>query len=354
MGALMRIQGICKRYKLANLGKELVALDDVSFEIEKGETLGIIGRSGAGKTTLLRMLRGYERFDDGYIELDGARVTPDSSYGEFRILREKTAFHLQRSFALYNISVIDNVIKRLRAKQVGFEEVPEFEDEYEELKEEAFKILDLVGLRDKWNHLFTILSGGDKQRVLLARQLAKEPSLLLLDEPGTMSDPLTRKYLLESLKRVKDRTDLSMLLVSHMPDVHRCLSDRLIMLDNGRIVEGGDTESVIEKFLAPLEPVKPLAPIKDEKHTMVWIDGAWKKYDLVTSRTLIRTIEMQDLNIKIPRGDILGIIGPSAMGKTVLMRLLGGFEKPDRGHILIRIGRVDFANIAEYGERSIE
>ncbi|MBN1762933.1 MAG: ABC transporter ATP-binding protein [Methanomicrobia archaeon] len=354
MGALLRIQGLCKRYELSNIGKELVALDNVSFEMEKGETLGIIGRSGAGKTTLLRMLRGYELFDDGVIELDGVSVTRDSPYADFRMLREKTAFHLQRSFSLYSSSVIDNVIRRLRAKQVGYEELPEFEDEYEELKEEAFKILDLVGLRDKWNHLFPILSGGDKQRVLLARQLAKEPALLLLDEPGTMSDPITRKYLLESLKRVKERTDLSMLLVSHMPDVHRTLCDRVLMMEKGRIVEGGDTESIIEKFLAPLEPVKPLAPIKDEKHTMVWIDGAWKKYDLITSSTLMRTIEMQDINIKIPKGDILGVIGPSAMGKTVLMRLLGGFEKPDNGHILIRIGTVDFANIAEYGERSIE
>jgi methyl coenzyme M reductase system subunit A2 len=354
MGALLRVQGLCKRYELSNIGKELVALDNVSFEMEKGETLGIIGRSGAGKTTLLRMLRGYELLDDGVIELDGVRVTRDSPYADFRMLRGKTAFHLQRSFSLYSISVIDNVIRRLRAKQVGYEELPEFEDEYEELKEEAFKILDLVGLRDKWNHLFPILSGGDKQRVLLARQLAKEPSLLLLDEPGTMSDPITRKYLLESLKRVKERTDLSILLVSHMPDVHRTLCDRVLMLDKGRIVEGGDTERVITKFLAPLEPVRPLAPIRDEKHTMVWIDGAWKKYDLITSSTLMRTIEMQDINIKIPKGDILGVIGPSAMGKTVLMRLLGGFEKPDNGHILIRIGTVDFANIAEYGERSIE
>jgi methyl coenzyme M reductase system subunit A2 len=354
MGALMRVRGICKRYELSNIDKEVVALDNVSFDIERGETLGIIGRSGAGKTTLLRMLRGYERFDDGFIELDGVKVTPDSSYAEFRMLRNKTAFHLQRSFALYNISVIDNVIKRLRAKQTGFEEVPQLEDEYEELKEEAFKILDLVGLRDKWNHLFTILSGGDKQRVLLARQLAKEPSLLLLDEPGTMSDPLTRKSLLDSLKQVKERSDLSMLLVSHMPDVHRYLCDRLLMLDNGRIVAGGDTESVIEKFLEPLESVKPLAPLKDEKHTMVWIDSVWKKYDMVTSHTLIRTIEMQNLNIKISKGDIVGIVGPSAMGKTVLMRLLGGFESPDRGHILIRIGTVDFANISEYGGRSIE
>ncbi len=354
MGTLMRVHELCKRYELSNIEKELVALDNVSFEIGKGETLGIIGRSGAGKTTLLRMLRGYERFDDGFIELDGVKVTPESSYADFRTLREKTAFHLQRSFALYNISVIDNVIKRLRAKQTGFEEVPQIADEYEELKEEAFKILDLVGLRDKWDHLFTILSGGDKQRVLLARQLAKEPSLLLLDEPGTMSDPITRKYLLDSVKMVKARTDLSMLLVSHMPDVHKYLCDRVLMLENGQIVDEGDPESIIKKFLAPLEPVKALAPIKDEKHTMVWINNVWKKYDMVTNHTLIRTIELQELNIRVPKGDILGVIGPSAMGKTVLMRLLGGFESPDRGHILIRIGTVDFANIAEYGRRSIE
>jgi methyl coenzyme M reductase system subunit A2 len=87
---------------------------------------------------------------------------------------------------------------------------------------------------------------------------------------------------------------------------------------------------------------------------MIWIDGVWKKYDLVTYHTLMRTIEMQDINVKIPRGSIVGIVGPSAMGKTVLMRLLGGFEKPDGGHILIRIGTVDFANISEYGSRSIE
>ena len=354
MSALLRVHGICKRYELSKIDRELVALDDVSFELEKGETLGIIGMSGAGKTTLLRMLRGYERFDDGIVEIDGIKVTPDSSWSEYRKLREKTAFHLQRSFALYNVSVIDNVIKRLRAMQTGFEDIPEIEDEYEELKEEAFKILDLVGLRDKWNHLYTILSGGDKQRVLLARQLAKAPSILLLDEPGTMSDPLTRRLLLDSVRRVKDRTDISILLVSHMPEVHNDICDRMLLLDKGRIVEEGDTKSVIDKFLAPLEPVTPLAPIKDEKDTMIWIDGAWKTYDMVTYHTLMRTIEMQDINVRIPRGDIVGIVGPSAMGKTVLMRLLGGFEKPDRGHILIRIGTVDFANISEYGTRSIE
>jgi len=354
MGATLQVQGLCKRYELSKIGKELVALDDVSFKVEEGETLGIIGRSGAGKTTLLRMLRGYEKFNEGVVEMDGVRVTPDSPWSEYRMLRQKTAFHLQRSFALYNISVIDNVIKKLRAKQTGLEDVPEIEDEYEELKEEAFKILDLVGLRDKWDHLYTILSGGDKQRVLLARQLAKEPSLLLLDEPGTMSDPLTREYLLDTVRRVKERANISILLISHMPEVHRYLCDRLLMMDKGKIVVEGDTETVIKHFLAPIEPVKPLAPIKDEKNAVVWIDGAWKKYDMVTHHTLIRTIEMQDINIKIPRGEILGIIGPSAMGKTVLMRLLGGFEKPDRGHILIRIGTVDFANIAEYGKRSIE
>ncbi|RJS75329.1 ATP-binding cassette domain-containing protein, partial [Methanophagales archaeon] len=237
MGTTLQVQGLCKRYELSKIGKELVALDDVSFKVEEGETLGIIGRSGAGKTTLLRMLRGYEKFNEGVVEIDGVRVTPDSPWSEYRMLRQKTAFHLQRSFALYNISVIDNVIKKLRAKQTGLEEVPEIEDEYDELKEEAFKILDLVGLRDKWDHLYTILSGGDKQRVLLARQLAKEPSLLLLDEPGTMSDPLTRKYLLDTVKRIKERSNISILLISHMPEVHRYLCDRLLMMDKGKVVE---------------------------------------------------------------------------------------------------------------------
>lgn len=354
MEAILRVQGLCKRFALSKDGQELVALDNVSFEVGKGETVGIIGRSGAGKTTLLRMIRGYEKFDEGLIELDGVKVTPDSPASEFRKLQEKTAYHLQRSFALYNISVIDNVIKRLRAKQVGFEEVPQFEADYEELKQEAFKILDLVGLRDKWNHLFTILSGGDKQRVLLARQLAKGPSLLLLDEPGTMSDPLTRQYLLDSVKRVKERAKLSILLVSHMPQVHRYLCDRMLMLEKGKIVAEGDPEHIIAKFMEPIEPVKPLTPLRNEKDTVLWVDGVCKKYDLVTSHSLIRTIEMRDITIKVPRGDILGIVGPSAMGKTVLMRLLSGFERPDNGYILIKIGQVDYANIADYGSRSIE
>jgi len=128
----------------------------------------------------------------------------------------------------------------------------------------------------------------------------------------------------------------------------------MLMLDKGKVVEEGDPEHVIAKFLASLEPVKPLTPIRNEKDTVLWVDGAGKKYDMVTSHTLIRTIEMQDINIKVPRGDILGIIGPSAMGKTVLMRLLSGFETPDNGYILIKIGTVDYANIADYGARSIE
>jgi methyl coenzyme M reductase system subunit A2 len=355
MGEIVHVDGLCKRYELPEIGKEIVALDNVSFEIGKGEVLGVIGKSGAGKTTLLRMLRGYEKFDAGVIEMNGVKVMPDSPYSEFRKLQRKTAFHLQRSFALWNRSVLDNIILRLRAVQTGLEEIPEIEDEYEELKEEALEILDLVGMREKYKYFYPILSGGEKQRVLLARQLAKSPSLLLLDEPSTMSDPLSREQLLDSVKRINETTGISVLLVSHMPEVHEHLSDRLIWIDQGRIIDDGRVDTITGKFLAQLEPVKPLAPINDRRETMIELSGVWKKYVIYTSNTLIKTIEMPDINLKIPRGDIMGVIGPSAMGKTVLMRLLSGIEQPDKGWVLYRIGKVDFANIATIGsKRAIE
>ncbi len=349
MGETLRVEGLSKTYKLPEIGKEVVALDNVSFKIEKGETLGVIGKSGAGKTTLLRMLRGYEMFNAGSIEIDGVEVTADSPYSEFRTLRKKTAYHLQRSFALWNQSVLNNIILRLRAIQTGFEEIPQIEDEYEELKEQALDILDLVDLREKHKYFYPILSGGEKQRVLLARQLAKSPSLLLLDEPGTMSDPISREELLDSVKRINDATDISVLVVSHMPEVHKHLSDRLIWMKKGKIIDDGGVDEITDKFLAQLDPVKPLAPIKDKKDIMIDIHGVWKKYVIYTSNTLIKTIEMPNINLKIPRGDLLGIIGPSAMGKTVLMRLLAGLEQPDKGWVLYRIGTVDFANIGALG-----
>ena len=348
---ILNVEGLCKTYKLEEIGKEVVALDDVSFKLDKGEVLGIIGKSGAGKTTLLRMLRGYERFDAGRIELDGVSVEHDSPYSEFKKLQKKTAFHLQRSFALWNQSVVNNVILRLRAAQTGLEELPQYEDEYEELKEQALEILDLVGLREKYKYFYPILSGGEKQKVLLARQLAKSPSLLLLDEPSTMSDPISREELLDSVKRVNEATGISILLVSHMPEVHRALSDRLIWIDKGRIIDDGGVEEIIGKFMSQLEPMEPLQPIKNPRDTIIELNGVWKKYVIYTSNTLIKTIEMPELNLKIPRGEILGIIGPSAMGKTVLMRMLAGVEQPDKGQVLYRIGTVDFANIAALGSK---
>ena len=349
MSETLRVDGLCKKYKLPEIGIDVVALDDVSFNIEKGETLGIIGKSGAGKTTLLRMLRGYEMFDAGSVEIDGVKLTADSPLTDLQILRKKTAIHLQRSFALWNQSVVNNVILRLRAMQTGYEEIPQTEDEYEELKEEALEILDLVGMREKYKYFYPILSGGEKQKVLLARQLAKSPSLLLLDEPGTMSDPISRMELLDSIKRINDVKGISVLVVSHMSEVHKRLSDRLILMDKGKIIDEGGVDKITAKFLAQLEPVKPLTPIRDKKDIMIDINGVWKKYVIYTSNTLIRTIEMPDLNLKIPRGDIMGIIGPSAMGKTVLMRLLAGLVQPDKGWVLYRIGIVDFANIAALG-----
>ncbi|MCW7079209.1 MAG: ATP-binding cassette domain-containing protein [Canidatus Methanoxibalbensis ujae] len=348
---VLRVQGLHKKYQLEGTAKEIEALRGVSFEVERGETLGIIGRSGAGKSTLLRIVRGHERFDDGIIELEDVRVTPDSPYSDFRKLQEKTAFHIQRCFSLWNASVVDNVIKKLNARRTGFEDIPYDPMEYEELKEEALKILDLVGMREKQKYFFPILSGGEKQKVLLARQLAKEPSLLLLDEPTTMSDPLARRELLESVKSVKEKLGISVLLVSHMPEVHRSLSDRLILLENGRIVDEGDVERILNRFMADMESPTSLRPLdvhSIERDPILHVNDLFKKYTLYTSQTLIKTIEIE-LDFKVARGEILGIVGPSAMGKTVLMRMLSGIERPDGGDILLNVDG-KWVDITTYGK----
>ena len=140
------------------------------------------------------------------------------------------------------------------------------------------------------------MSGGEKQKVLLARQLAKEPSLLLLDEPTTMTDPLARKELLESVKRVKEKTNMTIIVVSHMPEVHRFLSDRLLLLERGSVADEGDVERILNKFMAEREPAVPLQPLsvakKLESEPILHVKDLFKKYTLYTSQTLIKTIEM--------------------------------------------------------------
>jgi len=330
---MLQVEHLSKTYRLNH--REIVALLDVSFSAKSGEILGILGKSGGGKTTLMKILRGMEKFDSGRIILDGITLTPDSSEESVRKQLSITAIHLQRDFALWTESALYNVARRVYSRTTGYEVLPTTEDpEYDRIFEEAMYYLRLVGLEKRALQLATILSGGEKQRLLIARQLAKKPRLLLLDEPATMACPATKQEVLDAIKNVNKELGLTILVVSHIPEVHEYLADRMIWLERGRVVEEGRPKEVLEKFLSQIGKPEPLAP-RPPAEPVIMARGLCKRNYLVGPGEILK---IEDLDLDINRGEITSLIGASGSGKTTILKIVEGLRKPDQGTVFYRLG----------------
>jgi methyl coenzyme M reductase system subunit A2 len=333
---LLQIENLRKTYRLKD--REIVALKDISFSVGPGEIVGLVGKSGSGKSTLMKILRGMEGFDSGKIILDGITITPDSSDEVVRAQLAVTAIHLQRDFALWTESALRNVVRRIHSRSTGFEVLPIPEDHnYDEMYEEAMCYLRLVGLGDKAQHLATILSGGEKQRLLIARQLAKKPKVLLLDEPATMACPATKQEVLDAIKNVNKELNLTIIVVSHLPEVHEYLADRLIWLEKGEIVADGKPREILDKFMAGIGRLEPLKPIPDAR-PLIKVRGLCKRNCQVGLGEVLNVLKMENLNFDINEGEITSLIGNSGGGKTTLLKIMQGVRMPDEGVVYYRYG----------------
>ena len=330
---MIQVENLSKTYKIEN-GEEIKALNNINLNVEQGEIVGIIGMSGSGKTTLLRILRGVEPFDSGKIILDGIEVTPDSSPYYSSKLKKATAIHLQRSFGLWGETALQNVIRKLSGVKYGDESLQDADDAVAEFGDQAKEILEIVGLGHKINHLAPVLSGGEKQRLIMARQLAKKPKVLLLDEPATMSCPKTKQEILDAIKNINKDLGVTIILVSHLPEVHRYLSDRLILMEDGEITDEGSTEEIINKFMKPMEATEPLAGPENVGDPIIKVNDLDKKFFLLKGGN---TLQIKDINFDIKKGEIVSLIGPSGAGKTVLLRMVAGLDAPDSGHISFKL-----------------
>ncbi|AEH06100.1 ABC transporter ATP-binding protein [Methanothermococcus okinawensis] len=324
----VKVKNLSKYY-----GKKKV-LNNISFEAKKGEVLGIIGKSGAGKSTLIRILRGADNNYSGDIEICGKNDN----------FREITAIHLQRNFALWAEPAIYNIIRKLYAIRTNSDESLPMEDEWEEYEKTAIEILKLVGLEHKKDAFSNILSGGEKQRLILGRQIAKMyekgEGVLLLDEPGTMSCPASKQLLLDVLKNINKKLGITIIITSHLPEVHEYLCDRCILLDEGNIIMEGKPKEVINEFLKDMDKpyIKKTTPVDKN---IITVNDVSKRYFVVHGG---ETLNMKNISFDVKEGEILSLIGPSGTGKSVLLRLLGGVELPDKGDIV-----VDGLNLNDYG-----
>ena len=329
---MIKVENVSKSYELDD-GNSVVGLKNVSFEVNEGEILGIMGKSGSGKTTLLRALRGVEHIDQGSITVADVRVNEKSSQFYYNNLKKVTAIHLQRSFGLWPETVRQNVLRKLYSRKYHDEGSTDFGIAESEFGDEADKILELVSLTDKKDHYASVLSGGEKQRLIIARQLAKQPKALLLDEPATMACPKTKQEILDAVKNINKELNITVVVVSHLPEVQKYLADRVILMEDGEIKKEGTPDEITEEFMSGMDPIVDIENISTDED-VIDVKDIYKRFYLLTGGEVL---QIEDINFKVQKENILSLIGPSGAGKTVLLRMLAGLDDSDEGDVLYQV-----------------
>jgi len=205
--SFIQVKNLQKKYN------EDQVLKGIDLEIQKGEAISIIGSSGGGKSTFLRCLIGLE----------------DINYGEIKIPDRKKMGMVFQSFNLFpHKTVAHNIMESLIVVD---------KMEKKEAKKIALELLDRVGLKDKANVYPKTLSGGQKQRVAIARALARNPEVLLFDEPTSALDPEMVKEVLNVIEKLREESNITMIIVSHEMNFVNKVSDRIVVFDGGYIKE---------------------------------------------------------------------------------------------------------------------
>ncbi len=350
MAVLIEVENLVKKFG------ESEVLKGIDLTLDEGEVLGIIGKSGAGKTVLLHAIRGLKEYKPTsgkifynvaycepcrYVDVPSRSGQPcQLCQGELehyrvdawaddigdlqRAIRNRIAIMLQRTFALYGDErAIENVMRSFTER--GYTDA--------EAIYKASELIDQVKLSHRMMHMARDLSGGEKQRVVLARQLARSPITLLADEPTGTLDRKTAEIIHHTIQETAEQNDMAVLITSHLPEDIESIADRAILLDDGRITMEGAPKTVVEQFLSTVGAIQKHEVPSGE--TMVRVVDLEKKY-VTLDRGVIRAIHNVSFDIK--EGEIFGLIGLSGAGKTSVSKIIAGVLEPTNGEVLVRVG----------------
>ena len=241
--AILKVDSLRKNYGA------LAAVDGISFAVQPGECFGLLGPNGAGKTTTIRMLYGYTPRDAGQLEVFGLDIDKG-----LREIKRRIGICQQEDSLDPDLSVRNNLVGYARYFAIPSSEAARRADQ----------LLGFFALKNRAHDKITVLSGGLKRRLMLARALVNQPELLILDEPTTGLDPQSRQLLWEKLAELK-KQGLTILLTTHYMEEAERLCDRLVIVDHGRIlVEGKPAALVRERVGHPvLEIADPDQELRD-------------------------------------------------------------------------------------------
>ena len=221
---ILRVENLTKIYK--NGSNEIRAVDNVSFSVEKGDFVAIIGASGSGKSTLLHLIGGVDRPTSGKVFIDGEDI--------YNLSDDKLAIFRRRQVGLiyqfYNLIPILNVEENIT--------LPMALDNRSVDNEDLTDLLDLLGLLKRRNHLPNELSGGEQQRASIGRALITKPSIILADEPTGNLDSKASDEIVAILKKTNKELKQTIVMITHNLEIAKC-ADRIIKLEDGHIVKEG-------------------------------------------------------------------------------------------------------------------
>ena len=340
-------------------------LKNVSAKLTTGKILGLVGKSAAGKSVLIHMLRGSEEYapDSGRVlyhvnrckecgdldlPIEGVPCVKCGGKTEklcvdYWALKEDdplraavkahVAIMLQRTFALFgDKTVIENVMEAVTPDYQGDRRISR-----------AIEMIEAVNMTHRTTHIARDLSGGEKQRVVMARQLAKEPLFFLADEPTGTLDPNTAEIVHQSLIDYVRKMNICMVFASHWPEAITRMADEAIFLDAGEVRKQGDPAEVTSLFMKDYHFEKQAAGELGEP--IIKLEDAKKHYFSVV-RGVVKAVD--GVSFEIREREVFALIGYSGAGKTTTSRMIAGMTPATSGKVSIKIGD-DWVDMSESG-----
>lgn len=236
MTKIINVQNVTKSYN------KQVILKQINMTVKPGEIYGLIGLSGSGKSTLLRCINGIEKFDSGEIHIENELISYDDSIKSRRI-KKRIGMIFQNFALLERKTVFENIALPMKC----------WKEEKNKTENRVKELMEFVGISHIAEKRPSQISGGQKQRVAIARALSLSPKILLCDEATSALDPNTTKSILELLKEINRKLNITVIIVTHEMEVIRSVCDKMSIIENGEIKISGDTQEI---FLMNPEPLQ--------------------------------------------------------------------------------------------------